>query len=85
MCHDGSRTASEIKEGKEEGGSEEGIISNVPEDRSAYAFRAMILWLTLLGFNVALVNEVEFRDTKVRNVHQDNISCKSELNYNLRS
>lgn len=59
MSHDGSKPTSAFKD-KEGAGS-----SLAPQD-SARAFRSMIFWLTLLGFNVALINEVEWRDSKVR-------------------
>ena len=69
MCHDGSHAASIISGDEKKNNEEGGKVSNVAEDRSARAFRAMILWLTLLGFNVALVNEVEWRDSKVSSMH----------------
>ena len=59
MSHDGSKPSSTPK-------NMEGMGAISAPRASARAFRAMIFWLTLLGFNVALINEVEWRDSKVR-------------------
>lgn len=60
MSHDGSKPSSASKDAERA----EGI--STPKD-SAQEFRSMIFWLTLLGFNIALINEIEWRDSKVVN------------------
>lgn len=62
MSHDGSEPSSAFKDKKGTG------LSSASQ-ASARAFRSMISWLTLLGFNVALINEVEWRDSKVSETH----------------
>ena len=62
MSHDGSKPSSAFK-------NKEGAVSSSAPRASARAFRSMIFWLTLLGFNVALINEVEWRDSKVSETH----------------
>lgn len=59
MCHDGSkaRDLPALKGGEEE--------TTPVQDNAARVFRGMIFWLMMLGLNVALVNEVEWRDSKV--------------------
>ena len=73
MCHDGSHPAFELTDDNDTGDEdtdheEDGKVTNMAEDRPADAFRAMILWFAVLGFNVALVNEVEWRDSKVSGI-----------------
>ena len=59
MSHDGSNTRAETKH---EGVTEE---VKVDEYEARKHFRKMIFWFTLRGFNIALINEIEWRDSKV--------------------
>lgn len=62
MCHDGSKTRDLPALKLHKGGEEE---TTPVQDNAAQVFRGMIFWLMMLGLNVALVNEVEWRDSKV--------------------
>lgn len=62
MCHDGSKARDLAALKLQKGG--EGETTPV-QDNAARVFRGMIFWLMMLGLNVALVNEVEWRDSKV--------------------
>ena len=78
MCHDGSHPAFELNNDEDTDDEEEGKVANVAEDSPARAFRAMILWFAVLGFNVALVNEVEWRDSKVSGI--SHVFYRAQLN-----
>lgn len=59
MCHDGAHTP--IKSGMKHS-----VLGASNESWRKVAFRKMIRQFISLGFNVALVNGLEVRDTKVR-------------------
>ena len=59
MCHDGAHTP--VKSGMKHS-----VLSASNGNWQKVAFRKMIRRFISLGFNVALVNGLEVRDTKVR-------------------
>ena len=66
MAHDGSKPRAETKHN--------GKADEAPVDgtKTVRMLRRMIFWHTLLGFNIALINEVEWRDSKVCHISWSN-------------
>ena len=81
MCHDGAfseqnndDTASDIDSSDSESDSDDsdfkdddqkGTFVDKRGEISRFKFRAMIYWFVVHGYNLALANSLEFRDTKV--------------------
>lgn len=81
MCHDGASfdqnddgTASDIDSSDSESDSDcsdledndqEGSFVDKRGEISRFKLRAMIYWFVVHGYNLALLNSLEFRDTKV--------------------
>ncbi|KAJ5431201.1 hypothetical protein N7445_008933 [Penicillium cf. griseofulvum] len=77
MCHDGSfsdNTASDIDSNDSESdsdssdfedGENKGSLIDKRGEISRFKLRTMIYWFVVHGYNLALINTVEFRDTKV--------------------
>lgn len=81
MCHDGASseqnkddTASDIDSSDSESdsdssdfedGDEQGSFVDKRGEISRFKLRAMIYWFVVHGYNLALMNSLEFRDTKV--------------------
>ncbi|PGH12600.1 hypothetical protein AJ80_06658 [Polytolypa hystricis UAMH7299] len=81
MCHDGafsdmesgddsdasSDSESDLSDGSDNEGSHEEVPSqiSIKATRHAIGFRSMINWFICLGYNIALLNSLEYRDTKV--------------------
>lgn len=81
MCHDGASseqskddTASDIDSSDSESDSDcsdledsdqEGSFVDKRGEISRFKLRAMIYWFVVHGYNIALMDSLEFRDTKV--------------------
>lgn len=66
MCHDGARSTLATSGNSVIDSDGTGTVHHGRENQERVVFRAMISWLALRGFDVALINEVEWRDSKVR-------------------
>lgn len=77
MCHDGANPVPLLVdvEHHEAEGDDEWIDTEAQENSRRIKFRAMICVLIQKGYNVALVNGLDWHDTKVRISRADRSLC----------
>jgi hypothetical protein len=64
MCHDGTSSTDILSRDTVSGDTEVDSSRLAEQERRRY-FQGFIAWIIPRGFNAALVNEVEWRDSKV--------------------